>query len=69
MVDSLNYFSYQPVLYDWYVLSCMWDGAYKMTLAANQKVAQVVVAVGFLSHYLNGPLPYVQHHITVNKMC
>ena len=25
--------------------------------------------VGFLSHYLSGPLPYVRHHITVNKMC
>ena len=21
----------------WYVLSCMWDGAYKRTLAANRK--------------------------------
>ena len=21
----------------WYVLSCMWDGAYKITLAANRK--------------------------------
>ena len=21
----------------WYVLSCLWDGAYKRTLAANQK--------------------------------
>ena len=24
---------------------------------------------GFISHYLNGPLPYVWCHITVNKMC
>ena len=23
----------------------------------------------FLFHYLNGPLPYVRRHITVNKMC
>ena len=42
----------------WYVLSCLWDGAYKRTLAANQKVAHVSAA-GFLSRYLNGPLPYV----------
>ena len=28
-----------------------------------------MVAGGFLSRYLNGPLPYVWHHITVNKMC
>ena len=26
-----------------------------------------VAAAGFLSHYLNGPLPYVRRHITVNK--
>ena len=38
----------------WYVLSCLWDGAYKITLAVNQKVAYVA-AVGFLSHYHNGP--------------
>ena len=43
MVDPLNYFSFQPVLHDWckkrpwYVLSCLWDGAYKRTLACNQK--------------------------------
>ena len=27
----------------WYVLSCLWDGAYKRSIAAN----------------LNGPIPYV----------
>ena len=28
----------RPVeLFPWYVLSCLWDGAYKRTLAANQK--------------------------------
>ena len=37
-VDRLSYFLFQPVLHDW----CnkghgMWDGAYKRTLAANQK--------------------------------
>ena len=47
----------------WYVLSCLWDGAYKRTLAAN------VATAGFLSRYLNGPLPYVRRHITINKMC
>ena len=41
-VDPLSYYSFQPVLHDWckqrpwYVLSCMWDGAYKRTLAANR---------------------------------
>ena len=43
MVDKLSYFSLQPVFHDWrnkgswYVLSCLWDDAYKRTLAANQK--------------------------------
>ena len=48
----------------WYVLSCMWDGAYKRTLAVSRRVAHVAAA-GFLSHYLSGPLPYVRRHITV----
>ena len=55
MVYPLSYFSFQPVLHHWYnkgyVLSCLWDCAYKRTLAAN----------------LNGPLPYVRRHITVTK--
>ena len=64
MVDPLSYFLFQPVLHNWcnkrlwYVLSCLWDDAYKITLAANQKVAHVMAA-GFLSRYLSGPLPYV----------
>ena len=41
-IDPLSYFSFQSVLQDWcnkdwYVLSCMWDDAYKITLAANWK--------------------------------
>ena len=38
-----------------YVLSCLWDGAYKRTLAVNQKKVAYVAAAGFLSHYQNGP--------------
>ena len=41
----------------WYVLSCLWDDAYKRTFAA-ERVAHVE-AVGFLSLFLSGPLPYV----------
>ena len=48
------------------MLSCLWDGTYERSLAVNKKVAHVVAA-GFLSHYLCGPVPYVQHHITINK--
>ena len=36
LVLYLHYFSFQPVL-QWYVLSCLWDDAYKRTLAANRK--------------------------------
>ena len=58
MVDPLSYFSFQPVLHDQYNKGCgicypVWDGAYKITLAANHKVANIVAEVGFLSHYLN----------------
>ena len=58
-VDPLSYFLFLPVLHDWcnkrpsYVLSCLWDDAYKRTIAVN-----CVAAAGFLSHYLSGPLPY-----------
>ena len=47
------------------MLFCLWDGAYKRTLAANWK--EYVAEGGFLSRYLNGPLPYV--HMTIKKMC
>ena len=35
MVDPLNYFLFQPVLHDW--CNCLWDDAYKNTIAANWK--------------------------------
>ena len=48
----------------WYVLSCLWDGAYKR-ISMNSPCSG---GSGFpLS--LSGPLPYVQCHITINKMC
>ena len=38
MVEPLSYFSFQPVLHDWYNKdSGMWDDAYKRTLAVNRK--------------------------------
>ena len=39
-----------------YVLACLLDDAYKITVAAKRKEYPVC----FLSHYLNGPLPYVR---------
>ena len=50
MADSLNFFS-------WYVLSSLWDDAYKKNLY-SERVAHVVVADLF-SNYLSGPLPYI----------
>ena len=42
MMDTMSYFSFQPVLHDWYNKGhgmCYpdWDDAYKRTLAANRK--------------------------------
>ena len=51
------------------MLSCLWDGAYKRTIAVNREKVAHVAAAGFFSRYLNGPLPYVRRPITVNKMC
>ena len=40
-VDPLSYFLPQPVLHDWCNkgcgMYCLWDGAYKRTLAVNRK--------------------------------
>ena len=50
------------------MLSCLWDDAYKITLAANKKILVHVAAAGFLSRYLSGPLPYVCRHVTVQNV-
>ena len=47
----------------WYVLSCLWDGTYKITIAANPCSG----GSGFLIS-LSGSLPYVRHTIIVNKV-
>ena len=68
-------FLFQPVLHNWCNKDC--GICYpvcgmvhvKETLLLIDKVAHVVVAAGFLSHYLSGSLPYVRCHITINKMC
>ena len=73
-VDTLSYFSLQPVLHDrcnqgrgmCYPVCGMMH--IKEPLLLIGKSSQVAAA-GFLSRYLSGPLPYVRRHITVNKMC
>ena len=46
----------------WYVLSSLWDGAYKRSIAANRKRLAHVTAMGFLSGYLRGFcfMPYLR---------
>ena len=39
-----------------YVLSCVWDDAYKNPCCYSERVAHVAAA-GFLSRYLSGSLP------------
>ena len=69
MVDRLSYLSFQPVLHDW----CNKDHAgyyhvcWMVHIKESERLAHVAAA-DFLSRYLNGPLPYVRRHITVNKM-
>ena len=52
----ISYFSFQPVLHDWYNKDCGMcypvSDAYKRTLVAY------VAASGFLSRYRSGPLTY-----------
>ena len=64
MVDPLSYFPFQPVLQDWFTKGC--NMCYPVCGMVHVKdplllrrVAHVVVAACFLSHYLNSPLPYV----------
>ena len=74
MVDPVSYFSFKPVLHNWCNKGCgicfpvFGMEHMKDTLLLFKRVAHVAAA-GFLPRYLNGPLPYVSCHITVNKMC
>ena len=66
MVDPLSYFLFQPVLHDWcnkglrmcYPVCGLMHIKEPSVLIGKITVAHVAAA-GFLSRYLNGPLPYV----------
>ena len=62
-----KYFSFQPVLHDWcnkgHGMCCPVCGM------VHIKEPLLLIRKNSLSHYLSGALPYVWHHITVNKMC
>ena len=69
MVEPLNYFSFQPVLHDWYktktVLSCL---SVKEPLMLIGKSSPSSGGSGFpLSP--NSPLPHDCRYKTLNKMC
>ena len=64
----LSYFSFQPVIHDWRNKGC--GMCYPVCGMVHIKEPLLLIGVAvFLSYYLIGPLPYVQRHITVNKMC
>ena len=61
-VDPLSYFSFQPVLHDW--CNKGRDMCYPVCGMVHIKepmllIVAYVAAAGFLSHYQNGPKPYV----------
>ena len=70
MVDRLKYFLFQLVFHNWCNKGhgMCYPVCWMVHIKESERVAHVVPA-GFLSCYLNGPLPYVRYHITVNKMC
>ena len=45
------------------------DFCHILLLLLSERNAHKVMAMGFLSHYVNCSLPYVQCHITRNNMC
>ena len=66
MVDPLSYVSFQPVLHDWFIKGrgmcysvCGMVHIKDPLLLIEKRVAQVAAA-GFISHYYNGPQPYVR---------
>ena len=73
MVDPLIYLLFIPVLHDWcnigrgmcYPVNRMMHIKEPLLLIGK---SSTFGGSGFLSRYLNGPLPYVCRHITGNKM-
>ena len=60
MVDPLSYFSFQPVFHDW----CNKGRVMCYPVYEMVHIKYFLLLIG-----KSGPLPYVQRHITVNKMC
>ena len=69
-VDPLSYFSFHPVLHDW----CNKSRGMYCPVCGMVHIKEPLLLIGkgcpcggsgYFSHYLSGPLPYVQRHITV----
>ena len=73
MVDPLSNFSFQSVHLDWCSkgrgMCYPVCGMVHINALLLREYDDIVVAAGFVSCYLDGPLPYIRSHITVNKMC
>ena len=74
MLDPLSYFSFQPELNN----CCNKGRGMCYPVCGMVYVQEPLLLIGksnpcsgdsgFLSRYLNGPLPYVHGHVTINKM-
>ena len=71
MVDLLSHLSFQPVLHSWCNKGCSiyCPDCGMVHIKDTLLLIEIVHEVGFLSRYLNDPLPYVQYNITIHKMC
>ena len=71
MVTTLGYFMFQPLLHMWYNKYCVMY--YPVCGMVHIKDPLLLIRMsgpcsGF-PHSLSGSFPYIQHHLTVNKMC
>ena len=72
MVDPLIYFSFQPVLHDWYNKGR--SICYPVSGMMHIKEPLLIIGKSMWrqrvsSHYLSGILPYVRRHITEKIKC
>ena len=74
MVDSLSYFSFQPVPHDWCNKGCGMCYHVCGLMHINEPLLLIGKSslcgdIGFVSRYMSDPLSYIHRHIIVYKMC
>ena len=69
--DSLSSFSFQPVLHDWYNKGCSMCYPVCEMVHIKEPLLLIGKSIGGSRFPLSpsGLLPYVQHRLTINKMC